>query len=419
MRDFVVVAIVLGMVPIVLAKPHVGILLWSWLGYMNPHKLAWGWARDFPLAEIAAIATFVGLVFSREPKRFSLNGVTCIWLVLTTWFTVTTVTAFNSEAAWEQWEKVAKIQLVALLTLVLINNRQRLGQLVWIIVLSLGFFGVKGGLYVIRSGGDTGRVWGPPGGFIEGNNELALALLMVLPLMFFLWRREERPLLRYLLIGMICLTVVSVLGSFSRGAFLGLLACGVFLMLKSQRRVPVAIAVAVAAFTMAVIMPQSWWDRMGTIQTYQEDSSAQGRLGAWSLATKVANANPLGAGFDFWSPEVYEAYGVDFVKAQDAHSIYFEVLGEHGWLGLVLFVSLLTATWRCGSRLIRSTTGQPELEWERDLVRMSQVSLVAYAVGGAFLGLAYFDLPYHVVGIVVIMSTYVRMAGQSGAVVRA
>jgi putative inorganic carbon (HCO3(-)) transporter len=170
--------------------------------------------------------------------------------------------------------------------------------------------------------------------------------------------------------------------------------------------------VAVAAMTS--LMPQSWWDRMDTIETYQQDSSAQGRLAAWSLAVKVANTRPLGGGFDFWSPDAYESYGVDYVKAQDAHSIYFEVLGEHGWPGLLLFLVLLLAAWRGASSLIHTSASQPHLEWEADLARMVQVSLVAYMVGGAFLGLAYFDLPYHLIGMIVIMREYARLTAERG-----
>lgn len=411
MRDFIVVAIVIGAVPFILARPYIGILVWSWIGYMNPHKLAWGWARSMPLAEIAAVPTMLGLLFSREKKRVPISAVTIVWAAFLIFLTVSTFVAIYSEAAWSQWTKVAKIQLVAILTLVLITDRQRLHRLIWVIVLSIGFFGVKGGLYVLRTGGSTGRVWGPPGGFISGNNELALALLMVLPLMFFLRRHESRGWVRHAMLLVIGLTVVSVIGSFSRGALLGLIACGVFLWLKSSRKLPVAIAIAVGSVVVFALMPQTWWARMGTIETYQEDSSARGRLDAWTLAFRVANDRPFGGGFDFWSPDVYNAYGVGFIKAQDAHSIYFEILGEHGWVGLLLFLGLIATTWRAGTKLVKATRSSPDLEWERDLAKMLQVSLIAYMVGGAFLGLAYFDLPYHLIGMMVIMSDYLARRG--------
>ena len=48
LRDLFVFAAVFGTLPFVLRKPYIGIYLWSWLGYMNPHRLAWGLAYDFP-----------------------------------------------------------------------------------------------------------------------------------------------------------------------------------------------------------------------------------------------------------------------------------------------------------------------------------------------------------------------------------
>ena len=350
------------------------------------------------------------MLMSPEKKRLPMTRTTVIWLCLIALCTTTTFFAFYPDEAWIQWQKFIKVQVVALLTLVLINSRERLRQLIWIIVLSIGFYGAKGGFYVLRTGGETGRVYGPPGGFVSGNNELALALLMILPLMFFLRRHESNVSVRRGLWLLIALTVISILGSFSRGAFLGLLGCGAFLWLKSHKKFPIAVATVIAAVAMLFLMPQSWWDRMGTIETYDQDSSAQGRLDAWRLAVVVANDRPLGGGFNFWSAEIYDSYGVAFIKPQYAHSIYFQMLGEHGWPGLLLFLAMIGATWMQARRLIRQTSSTTDLAWENDLCRMVQVCLVAYMVGGAFLGLAYFDLPYHLVGMVVIVSDYLARA---------
>jgi O-antigen ligase len=93
---------------------------------------------------------------------------------------------------------------------------------------------------------------------------------------------------------------------------------------------------------------------------------------------------------------------------RDVHSIYFEVLGEHGWVGLILFLSILGFTWlKCGA-IVRRAKGKAELSWARDLAAMIQVTLVAYMSAGAFLGLAYFDYVYHLVAIVVVVHVLVR-----------
>ena len=46
--------------------------------------------------------------------------------------------------------------------------------------------------------------------------------------------------------------------------------------------------------------------------------------------------------------------------------------------------------------------------WASRVAQLTQVSLIGYAVGGLFLGLAYFDLPYHLMAIMILTKEYVR-----------
>jgi hypothetical protein len=89
-------------------------------------------------------------------------------------------------------------------------------------------------------------------------------------------------------------------------------------------------------------------------------------------------------------------------EVQAAHSIVFSVLGDHGWIGLLLSGFILALGWRSASWVIAQSRGDPSLSWAAGLMRMIHVSLLAYLVGGAFLSLAYFDLPWHLIAIVLI-----------------
>ena len=53
----------------------------------------------------------------------------------------------------------------------------------------------------------------------------------------------------------------------------------------------------------------------------------------------------------------------------------------------------------------------PETKWCKDLGTMCQVALAGYAVGGAFLTLAYFDLPYNIMLVVVLTRAWVEKKG--------
>jgi probable O-glycosylation ligase (exosortase A-associated) len=91
---------------------------------------------------------------------------------------------------------------------------------------------------------------------------------------------------------------------------------------------------------------------------------------------------------------------------RDVHSIYFEVMGEHGFIGFGLFMLLGLLAWLRANQVIRRCKKDPEKKWASDLASMIQVSLVGYAAGGAFLGMAYFDLPYHLMIILVLTAKF-------------
>jgi probable O-glycosylation ligase (exosortase A-associated) len=118
----------------------------------------------------------------------------------------------------------------------------------------------------------------------------------------------------------------------------------------------------------------------------------------------------VGGGFRAFSPELFHRFAPDPDFYRDAHSIFFEVLGEHGYIGIVLYLLMGLATVIRASRIQRLTRGRPDLQWAAQLTRMCQVSLVGYIVGGAFLGLAYFDLPYVIMALVVVTGVCVERA---------
>jgi len=153
---------------------------------------------------------------------------------------------------------------------------------------------------------------------------------------------------------------------------------------------------------LITFMPAQWRERMETIETYESDASAMGRVDTWRMALRLANDRPMGGGFELWTSDTFDRYSPERNTVHDAHSIYFKVLAEHGWIGLILFLGIGVSAWRTGSRIIRQTRDRPDLEWLSSLARTIQVSLAAYATGGAFLGLSYFDLYWHLVALMVL-----------------
>jgi probable O-glycosylation ligase (exosortase A-associated) len=196
---------------------------------------------------------------------------------------------------------------------------------------------------------------------------------------------------------------LSVLGSHSRGAMIGIAGMLVFFWLKSRHKVMIALALVVLAPPAIEFMPGTWGERMKSIVTYETDSSAMGRINSWTMAINLAADRPLvGGGFDMYNRQVFERYAPDPQSVRSAHSIYFQMLGEHGYVGLTLFLLLWALVWRDAAWIKRRTRGKEHLRWASDLAGMIQVGLVGYGLGAGFLQLAYYDVPYYFMVVMVL-----------------
>jgi probable O-glycosylation ligase (exosortase A-associated) len=202
------------------------------------------------------------------------------------------------------------------------------------------------------------------------------------------------------------LTGVAAIGSQSRGGLVAMLAMGLFLWLKSRNKIVTGFYMVIAVVIMASVMPQEWYDRMNTIKTYQEDQSAQGRINAWYTAYNVAKDRITGGGFETFRPPTFRQYAPDPWNVHDVHSIYFEQMGEQGFIGFALFMLLGLLAWIRAQQIIKRCKNDPDKKWAADLAAMIQVSLIGYAAGGAFLGMSYFDLPYHLMIILVLAAKF-------------
>ena len=400
MRDIVIFALVFGMIPMMLKRPAIGALVFMWLSLMNPHRLAYGAAYNFPFAAVVGGVTLLAVLFTKEQRKYPLTPVTVLLVLFAVWMTITSFFGLNP-AVWTEWDRVTKTLLMVMVTILVISTESDLKKLVWILGLSLAFYGTKGGIFTLMSGGSY-RVWGPDGSYIAENNSLALALVMTVPIVWYLRLQAERRWLRHLMEVVAVLCVISAAGSYSRGALLGGIAMIGLLWLKSRNKLSTGLIMLALIPIVLIAMPDQWSERMAGISNYQQDGSALGRINAWHFAVNIANRNPLGGGFLAFSPTLFQIYAPNPLDYHVAHSIYFQVLGEHGYVGLALFLLLLFATWRAASGIIKSCREQPDLKWASDLAAMCQVSMVGFMVGGAFLSLAYYDYFYYVIAALMI-----------------
>ena len=435
LRDLLILGIIFGSLPFILYRPWLGILMWYWIGLMSPHRLAWGIATTFPVAQVVGLAALFGLVIAKDRKTIPLTRETMLLAWFAIHITITTYFAWHT-TAWDQWDRVMKILLMTFVTPMLIYGRQRITWLVIVIVLSIGFYGFKGGIFAIRTGGAY-RMSGPADTFIGGNTSLGMAMLMVLPLMLVLARAlKEKRLgipalvpwnipLSYFVYATFWLTIVAIVFTYSRGAWVSLAVVAPLIFLKMRHKPLLVIGALLISGSIIAFIPDQLISRAQTIQTYEEDHSSMQRLQAWGVNWNMAVERPLvGTGFNNAGlpHELWISYA-NWVEpwantARAAHSIFFQVIGHHGFLGAGIYFTMLLCVAMTLIRIYRQANSHPSTLWMRDIAWALLVGLVGFFTAGAFLDMAYFPLIYVFLALAVIMrreldESAIRLADQS------
>jgi probable O-glycosylation ligase (exosortase A-associated) len=311
---------------------------------------------------------------------------------------------------------MVKIVLMVLLSTLIIDSERRLHLLMKVIAISLGLYAAKAGLFFIRTAG-RGFVEGPEGSFLQANNSIGVALAMNVVFLVYLARLERRPWLVWLMRVMAILSYPAVLGTESRGAWLGLALVSLVLFLRGAvprtKTVVAVVLLAVAASVLSLSTPDRITERYERLENYEDDPSTQSRFWSWRFCTTVGLSRPvLGAGFRFYSLDSYARYMPEFLdewpgKVWSCHNMWLSVLAEHGVTGLAIWVGLL---WSClrAARRMRRYSGEGELRWVSQYGEMLQAALLGYMLMGTFLDFAYFEVYYQVIGVVIVVKRIVR-----------
>jgi probable O-glycosylation ligase (exosortase A-associated) len=385
---------------------------------MLPQTHTWGFMLDFPVAMVIGVATILSFLVSREPKIIPFEK-PIIWLFLF-YFMMFLSWVFHDKTPFVNMLaiKVFKVQFFTLVILAILTSRKRIELALLVVALSIGFYGVKGGVFTILTGGEF-RVYGPSASFFEENNAMAVTNLMVAPIFVYFSAIQADKRLKYLFLLCALLMVVAAFGSQSRGAFLTIIACALFLLAKTNKKLVAFVILITLLPAVYTFMPEHWHQRMATIVVDDEagetrDGSSASRLNAWRAGINMSFSHPFAQGFNAETPSNFMIYAPnphDFVAF---HSNYIQVLGKHGWLALICYLMVFLFTWIMSNKIIKITKDVEALKWASLLCRYLQVSLVAYIVGGAFLSLAYFDLPYHFV--ITITAVYVIVKKELGKI---
>jgi probable O-glycosylation ligase (exosortase A-associated) len=388
-----------------LRNPFTGLLTFSWLAYMRAQDLCWGFAKTMRFSYFVAITMMIGWIVSVEGRRpflrWDMRTFLMVLLILST--TVSLGMAQNQdEYVITRYFEFLKLVTIALFTTGQVDSRKRLKLLLWTIALSLGFYGVKNGLFGILSGGSA--INRGPGGMLEDNNDFALALVMNMPLLLYLGFLEEKKWIHRACAIATGLTIITVFLTHSRGGFLSMMTVlGVFFMRSKKKTMTLGLLglIAVAFFTLA---PEHVVERLVSIKD-TGDSSRHARLTAWSIALRMIGAFPVwGVGLRNFQDHYHE-FSVGLVPDEStfrfvAHNSYLQIWAEGGTIAFALYLGLILSCFLVLRRLRKRALEVPGGDWVFNYCRMFEATLAGFMTGSFFLNRGHFDLIYHVFGII-------------------
>lgn len=410
MRDIFLLTAIVILILFTLKKPQVGVLTWVWISIMNPHRETFGFIYSFPLLDSIVAVTILSCIFHwRNRAQAQFHPILKTLLIFYIWCTLTTIFAVDFSKSSIDWVNFTKTLLLVVVMLLFMNKKHWIIALCAVFVLSIGLTAIKGGIFTLMTGGGA-RVWGADGTAWGDNNGVSVAMLITAPLFLGFFTMFTNKWHKLAALGAAVSCVVSLLGTQSRGGWVGLLSVSFMAVMRTKKKFFALVAMLLVLVVGYVFMPQSWHDRMGTIATYDEDKSASTRLIQWEYAIDIALERPLfGNGFDAF---YYKPYYFKHVAHKDTnravHSNYFQVLGEQGFIGLFIYVFLLWQLAKHAKKVTRQYMGQDGAAWATGFLGMLQFSVIGYAFNGLTVNMAYLDLIYYILAIAVLLISHLQ-----------
>lgn len=401
MRDVIVFALVFGMLPFAFLRPFHGLLLFSWLAYMRAPDLTWGAAKTFRFSMIVAVTMYAGW-FLFDRRKFMLNDRrNWYMMLLTAAVGVSYILApYKIDSVDSKAFEFVKVISIALFTTGQLDSKSRLRTMVWLVALSLGFYGIKGGVWYAIT--QDARIIRGPGGLLLDNNDFSLAMVMNIPFLFYLARAESNRRVKTFLRVAVFLTVITIMMTTSRGGFLAMAAVFGVLVLKSNYKMVAIPAAMLAAVLFFLMIPKDYKERLASIRTAAKtDSSAIGRLKAWAVAWEMVKWHPFfGVGFANFT-FFYRQFdpSEEGSPTRVAHNSYLQLWAESGSFAFGFFLATIFSSILFMRRIQRVNRVRDGPHWVSDYASMIEVTLYGFLVGAMFLNRAHFDFLYQTVAL--------------------
>lgn len=422
MRDLALLSLLPLMLYAMAKRPFIALGMWIWTAMFFPNAWVYGVASGIRYNLLFTGVAILGYTALKNKPKIQFGLIGALVMLFFAWTSASTLmTVGHPEITWNIWNRFFKVVLLFVFVVLIMDKKLHIDFFLWCVVLSIGFYGSLEALKFVASGGGH-KIAGFVGHVLGDRNELALSFVMTLPICLYLLNEygKESKLIKLMLTGLIMLLVIGVIGTQSRGGFLALLVLAGYLFHKSDRKVMLSILTLAIAGAASTLVTEEWSQRMNTINNAEEDDSFMGRVVAWKLSFILAMKNPFFGGgfksleqFPVWSWLSQDFFSFSFFYTGDAlpdpyvaraaHSIYFQVLGEHGFAGLVIYLSLIIASFRVAGKVSAAARKAGAPDWIPRLATTLQLIIFAFCVGGAALSFAYFELVFAIFGIILVL----------------
>lgn len=387
--------------------PFLFVLAYVWASIFTPQHVAYSVIKSLPISLIFAVLAFGSLLMLQKVSYIRWQAQSIITGLLAAWMTMTLLWAVVPQSAYEKWDWAIKSIAFTVIIPHFIRDRTDFEAFIWTILVAGMAHCIPFGVKVVLSGGG----YGMPLGLVAGNSgygegsTLAMFSVSLIPMAIYLYLHQtllpQRRLAKWMLGSFIVLLLLTAIGTYARTAVVCLVVLAASFVYYGKRRLLSVLLVLVLAGFVYPFIDTSWLDRMSSINDDSE-SSAMGRVAVWKWVMEYVATHPWGGSFDMFRINSYAMELPDGSILQIArkayHSIYFEVLGEGGVPGFVMFFALIILTLFAFTKHGKALAATGEV-WLGDVGRYLLIATLVFLAGGAFIGVAFQSYFYYLVAL--------------------
>jgi probable O-glycosylation ligase (exosortase A-associated) len=438
MRDLFFVGYLGLLILLAFKRPFLFTLVYAYIDIVAPQRLSYFLLNSIPLSLILFALAVLGFLVSDEKRDVRLSPRWGLLIALLAYCGYTTTVAFEPVAAMEKWGWVWKALVFASFLPLLLKTRLRIEALALTLVLCASALIVTGGIKTAAGGGGYGSLVlliDDNSGLYEGSI-ISCVAIAIIPLV--VWLAQHGTIFRpdwkvRLYAGALVFAALLIpVGTQARTGLVCIAVLALLFIRQTKKRFLYLTGAALVAAAAIPFLPSAFSNRMETIQNYNADESAATRIAVWKWTWEFAQEHPFGGGFDAYRINkirydipVIDDNGFD-TGARDRkeivdqgrayHSSFFEMLGEQGFPGLIIWLLIhVGGVWRM-EVIIRmyKKRNRADETWVAPLATALQNAQIIYLVGSLFVGIAFQPFVYMLVGIQIGLDTYLtRRRGEA------